>query len=243
MTILTRLCVATACVTSFACGGGLAADEAEGIGTDGGVAGSGGGSDGGVSGDAGSGGTEPEGPDVLLAEDFEDGDTNDWFRDCARIEALPEAAANETSFGARLVETRGQGCEVGYAGTEIPLPQTPSGVEWWMRSNSRGEIFGSLQVWDAIMVYAADDMVVVYDGEESKVFDIDGSQWHHYELHDIDWINHTYSLTVDGNVQAVYFDFKEPRDAAEAIGIVAAARNISTTGPVSVDVDEIVIFE
>ena len=42
MTNLTRLCVATACVTSFACGGGLAADEAEGIGTDGGVAGSGG---------------------------------------------------------------------------------------------------------------------------------------------------------------------------------------------------------
>jgi len=251
-------------VTSFACGGGLAADEVEGTGTGtggtagtdaggasgssgdtvGGFGGGIGGDDAGAGGDAGSAGSEPvEDPDVLLAEDFEDGNTNDWYRDCATFKVLPEAAADATSFGARLVETRDQGCGQGYAGLEVPVPQTPSRVEWWMRSNSRGEIFGSFQIHQAIMVYARDGMVVVYDGEDPKIFDVDGSQWHYYELHDIDWANNTYSFSIDGNVQATSFSFNQPKNVAEAIYIIAAARDMSTTDPVSVDVDEIVLFE
>ncbi len=262
--VLARVSVLVAWGASVGCGGGLALDEAEGIGTNGGgtagtdvggssgAAGSGAGGTGGstggtdseTGGDAGSGGSEPvEGPDVLLAEDFDDGDTNDWYRDCATFKVLPEAAADETAFGARLVETREAGCEQGYAGLEVPSPQTPSRVEWWMRSNSRGEIFGSFQIHQAIMVYVTDGMVVAYDGEQSKIFDIDGSQWHHYELHDIDWTNNTYSLSVDGTVQATDFGFNQPKDVAEAIYVLAAARDMSTTDPVSVDVDEIVIFE
>lgn len=265
MATFIRLGVFAACMTSMSCGGHANTDEIEGSDTGGAAgtavgsggssgaagsvaAGSGGSSTGGTDsetgGDAGSGGSEPvEDPNILLADDFEDGNTNDWYRECSTIKALPEAAADETSFGARLVETRAEGCEVGYAQAEIPMPKTPSRIEWWMRSHSRGDSFGSFQVWDSMMVYANDGMVVVYDGENSKIFDIDGSQWHHYELHDIDWTNHTFSLSVDGSVQAVDFDFREPSDSAEAIGIAAAARDMSVTDPVSVDVDEIVLFE
>ena len=225
-------------------GGTGGGSDAGGAGGGSDAGGAGGGSDDAAGGTAGSAGSDAGEPlDILLADDFEDGNTNDWYRACATFKALPEAAADETGFGARLTETREEGCEQGYAGLEVPSPQTPSRVDWWMRSNSRGEIFGSFQIHQAIMVYAADGMVVVYDGDKSKIFDIDGSQWHHYELHDIDWTNHTYSLSVDGSVQATSFGFNQPKDVAEAIYVLAAARDMSTTAPVSVDVDEIVLYE
>ena len=263
MTTLARLGVFAACTISFACGGGVSTDETEGTGARGAAASDAGGAagsaastsggsgstDGGAGGSAGSAGVagsagseiEPEAL-ILFEERFEDGDTNDWLRECATLDALPEAAADDSSFGGHLAEKRDRGCEAGYAGTELQS-LTPSRIEWWMRADAKGEAFGSFQILDALKVFAGDDMILVYDGEDTKAFDINGDEWHHYELHDIDWTNHTYSFSVDGYVEGTDFSFREPKDTADAIYIAAAARDIFTTPPVSVSVDEIVLYE
>ncbi len=260
MGTFSRLGTFAVCAIATACGGSANVDEVEGaetggaagssiggasgntVGGSGGSSGGAAGSDGETGGDAGSAGSEVVEDVIVFEERFEDGDTNDWLRDCATFDALPDAAAEDSSFGGHLAEKRDRGCKFGRAGTELKS-LTPSRVEWWMRADAVGEALGSFEVMDTMMVYAGDDMVIVYDGETNKVFDINGGEWHHYELHDIDWTNHTYSFSVDGSVEATGFSFREPKDVAEAIFVLAAARDIFTTPPVSVSVDEIVVYE
>ena len=209
-----------------ACGGSADVEEIDGSET-GGAAGSGAGGvagstagatgdieggSGGTDGNAGSAGSEVVEDVILFEERFEDGDTNNWLRACATLDALPEAAADDSSFGGHLAEKRDRGCEAGYAGTELQS-LTPSRIEWWMRAYAEGVAFGSFQILDALKVFAGDDMVLVYDGDGTKAFDINGGEWHHYELHDIDWTNHTYSFSVDGYVEGTDFSFREPKDA------------------------------
>ena len=232
--------------------GGTAGNTADGTGGDDGGAGGDAGSAGsggsnaagadaaGSGGSAGSAGSGEE-SDILFEEHFEDGDTDDWFRTCATFEAVQEAAANSSSFGAHLFETREESCELGHAAIGL-ADLTPSRIEWWMKANPRGEVFASILIPDTMSVHATAGMVVVYDVDDVKVFDIDGSRWHRYELHDIDWTNHTYSFSVDGDVQATDLGFELPVGVATAIFFLAAARDISTTPPMSMFVDDVVVY-
>ncbi len=276
MATFSRLGTLAACVIATACGGSANVDEIEGSGAAGGAAGSNaggtagntagdsggsaGGDDGGAGGttsaagtdtggsggdatDGGAGGGETD--SALFVEDFEDGDTNGWYRGCASMDALPEAAATATVFGAQLRETRAQGCENGWAAQDFSS-LTPSRIEWWMRVNSQGEIFGSLQIEDAVAVFAMDGMVVVDDGpnpEDSKIFDVDGLEWHRYELLDIDWNSRTYSFAVDGELLATALRFYAKTQAVEEVYIAAGARDPLLSDPVSVDVDELIFYQ
>jgi hypothetical protein len=210
--------------------GGTAGDTGGGAGVSEGGSASAGGSD-----------TQPE-ANILFEERFEDGDTDDWYKECATFTSLSEAAADGTAFGAQLVETRGGGCEWGGAAIDLGAT-TPSRVEWWMRNNSRGEVFGNFEIASAIVLYVGDQTLAVYDGQELRTFDIDSAAWHRYELHDIDWASRTFSLAVDGEVEAESFGFYEPKDNAEYLQIVAVAIDMASSDPVSVSVDEIVVYE
>ncbi len=92
-------------------------------------------------------------------------------------------------------------------------------------------------------VYVGDQILGIYDGQEPQAFDIDSGAWHHYEFYDIDWESQTYSLAVDGETVAEGFEFYEPMENAEGIHLFAQARDIEGSGPVSVSVDEIVVYE
>ena len=243
---------------AVSCGGSANVDEIEGAGaaagTDAGgstgdagnTAGGSGGSAGGTAGTAGSaadgGSGDTSEPVILFFEDFEDEDVSDWYKECGTFTALPEAAADGTTFGAQLLETRGVGCEWGGAAIDLGAT-TPSRVEWWMRNNSRGEVFGNFEIASAIVLYVGDQTLAVYDGQELRTLDIDSTAWHHYALHDIDWASHTFSLAVDGEVEAESFGFYEPRENAEYLQVVAVAIDMDSSDPVSVSVDEIVVYE
>ena len=245
MHTLVRLNALASCLVLIACGGGSAdADEFDGSEAGAGGAGATGGSIGdggtaGVGGDAGTGGTEAD--NFLFVEDFEDGNTDGWYLSCASMEAASDAAADGTSLGAHVLETRGQGCKEGWASHELP-DLAPSRIEWWMRSNSRGEIFGSLQLSIAA-VFIQDGAIFVSDGaDETRSFELDGSQWHRYELRDIDWASQTFSFVADGNVLAAGLDFPDEINSLDSVHIAAVARYPETTGPVSVHLDELVFF-
>ena len=154
MTDLSPFCVLlVTCALPLACGGHLDADASStsshaGAGGDipnagaGGSLNTAGSNTGGASdiegGSGGRGGRDGDG--VVFVEDFEDGDTNGWFRSCASIDALHEAAAGATSFGAQYIEALAQGCDEGFAVLAVPS-LTPTRVEWWMRLNSEGQSF------------------------------------------------------------------------------------------------------
>lgn len=248
----------SACAISFACGGGSVTGKSQGPEGNGGAGSGGSNSSGGYAGEAdggtagggtAGGGTAGGGGSTstaLFTEDFEDGNFHGWYGGgCVDMDVIADASANGSAFGARVAETREDGCDTGdlaRAWHEFD-EMTPSRIQWWMRSNSAGDVFGSFEVPGALFMFVRNGMILLYDGEETEYFDVDGEEWHRYEFLDIDWTNQTYSMAVDGEVIASGFAFYERTTEAIGFRVGVGARKPELTDPVSVDIDEVVFYE